>query len=174
MINEEQQKLVRWHHQPRRNLFLPTEALDGCPVPLHRIYEHRLTIGNLVTTGERFSKTDDWLVKEKPEPERVVWTGRTEFEIKPTRESMGEIRIPASSSKRPRLEVQSDHGWRNHPLRRRRTTSLRRTRSLSRTSSLRMRRQLRSYPGEKFDTEMIKNLTEVEKEMLAMRERARE
>jgi len=107
MINEEQQKLVRWHHQPRRNLFLPTEALDGCPIPLHRIYGHRLTIGNLVTTGERFSKTDDWLVKEKPEPERVAWIGRTEFEIKPTRESMGEIRIPASSSKRPRLEEPS-------------------------------------------------------------------
>ena len=107
VINEEQQKLVRWHYQPRRNLFVPTEALDGCPVPLHRIYGHRLTIGNLVTTGERFSKTDDWLVKEKPEPERVVWTGRTEFEIKPTRESMGEIRIPASSSKRPRLEEPS-------------------------------------------------------------------
>jgi hypothetical protein len=107
VIDEEQKKLVRWHYQPRRSLFVPTEAPDGCPVPLHRIYGHRLTVGNLVTTGERFSKTDDWLVREKLEPERVAWTGRTEFEIKPTRESMGEIRIPASSPKRSRLEEPS-------------------------------------------------------------------
>ena len=107
VIDEEQKKLVRWHYQPRRSLFVPTEAPDGCPVPLHRIYGHRLTVENLVTTGERFSKTDDWLVREKLEPERVAWTGRTEFEIKPTRESMGEIRIPASSPKRSRLEEPS-------------------------------------------------------------------
>ena len=104
VIDEEQKKLVRWHYQPRRNLFSPTEAPDGCPVPLHRIYGQRRTEGNLVTTGERFSKVDDWLVRERSEPERVAWTGRTEFEVKPTRESMGEIRIPASSSKRQRLE----------------------------------------------------------------------
>jgi hypothetical protein len=52
VIDEEQKKLVRWHYQPRRSLSVPTEAPDGCPVPLHRIYGQRLTVGNLVTTGE--------------------------------------------------------------------------------------------------------------------------
>lgn len=92
--------MVRWHHQPTKELFVPTEAPEGCPVPLHRIYGQRVTIGNLVTTGEMFTKNDDWLVRDKTEPEKIAWTGRTEFEIKPTRESMGEIRIRTSSSKR--------------------------------------------------------------------------
>eukprot|EP00435_Cladocopium_sp_Y103_P049590 s3051_g15.t1 len=113
MVNEDQGKLIRWHYQPRSQLFKPTEALEGCPVPLHRLYGRRLTYGNWVNTGEHFTRTDDRLVVDNQAKEMTAWTGRTEFEIKENRSRMAEVVIPASLAKwqrteEPRIETEEN------------------------------------------------------------------